>query len=82
MKKIFIGGIILVCLTTCKKESSRALIHFVLHTPNHSARNAVIYSKAGSLSDPNIPLSGYDALIRADATGEFWYDNARPGEWK
>jgi hypothetical protein len=76
MKKLIILLVFSGLLCGCEKAGGGARIHFII---GGAARNVVIYCKAGTVTDPGIPLEEYDARIRADGVGEYWYTGVRPG---
>jgi len=66
--------------SSCEKEAGQGLIQFKLLSAGQPVTNATIYAKEGTLTDPNISIDQYDAHIRADAFGEYWYKNVSPGD--
>jgi hypothetical protein len=66
--------------SSCEKNAGKGLIQFTLLHDGQPLTNATIHAKEGTLTDPDISFDQYDAHIRADAFGEYWYKNVNPGD--
>lgn len=78
MKKLIIFLVFSCLLYGCEKAGGGARIHFIIEG---GAKNVTVYCKAGTVTNPGIPLDEYDARIKADGIGEYWYTGVRPGDY-
>jgi hypothetical protein len=83
IKSLMLIAVLLACsllFGSCEKDAEQGLIQFTLLYAGQPVTNATIHAKNGTLTDPNISFDQYDAHIRADAFGEYWYKDVNPGD--
>ena len=66
---------------SCEKDANNGLVQFSVVYAGQQVTSATIHAKAGTLTQPDIPVEQYDRHIRVDAYDEYWYKDVAPGDY-
>lgn len=67
--------------SSCKTENSNGTVVVVLLYKGQTFSHASVYLKAGSLTNPNIPLQQYDQVKSVDTKGEAHFEDLSPAAY-
>ncbi|MBI3219916.1 MAG: hypothetical protein HYZ44_10415 [Bacteroidetes bacterium] len=62
-----------------EKDKANVLVSVV--NGSNTVGQATIYLKIGTTINPNLPLTAYDRVQRADGTGQAYFSNLEPGDY-
>lgn len=74
------GMTLFFAIISCDENDNGNILVTVKHD-NTTIGQATIYLKAGTLTNPNIPLKEYDRVQRADGTGQAHFSDLVPGDY-
>lgn len=73
--------IFLVFSTSSCDEKDNANVLVSVVNGGNPVGQATIYMKIGTTVNPNLPLTTYDRVLRADGTGQAYFSNLEPGDY-
>jgi hypothetical protein len=76
----FLGMMLSFC--SCQKDNNNyGTVHVVVKYNTQTVPEPFVYIKAGTLTNPNIPLSQYDKSMGLDASSQATFENLAPGNY-
>lgn len=66
---------------SCKKDTDHGSVLITVKYNGQVISEPMIYMKAGTLTNPNIPLSKFDKSMSGDASGQATFEDLAPGNY-
>lgn len=78
---LIVAGIMTANLSCDSQDSVNGSLLVKLKSEGRTISQSTIYLKAGTSTNPNIPLDKYDFVQRADGMGDAYFTNLSPGDY-
>lgn len=81
MRKCYLALVLCTLTVSCEENGGEGNILIKARHDGRIIDQATVYLKKGTDQDPNIPLTSYDQIQRADGSGEAYFKSLKPDKY-